>query len=312
MKLGDTMKRFKGKKIKKSRIKMIAFLFLVALAFGLSLSYFSHLLQKEEVLEFLIESTLFTEKNEPKKKSTSLLDFLLDYTIGKKQEVESFTEEDVMSNFVEDPKPEENKSEKPLVYIYNTHQGEGYGGGVLQEHDITPTVMMAAFRLREELNKRGVPTIVETTSIGDIINANGWGYTATYRVSRMLMEQAKEKNPTLTYFIDFHRDAIPYESSILRTDTKTYAKIMFVIGSDHENAGENIEFATQISDTLNRHVRGISRGLYYIGNREVNGVYNQDFSPKTLLFEVGANYNKISEVNNTVVVLADVLKEIVG
>jgi len=87
---------------------------------------------------------------------------------------------------------------------------------------------------------------------------------------------------------------------------------MFVIGSDHENASSNIEFATLISDTLNQKVNGISRGLYYIGNREVNGVYNQDFSPKTLLFEVGANYNKISEVNNTVSVLADALKEIIG
>jgi len=306
------MKRFKGKKIRTKRIKIFLFFLVVAITFGFSLSYFSHLLQKEEVLEFLIESTLFSEKNIDKKKSTSLLDFLLDYTIGKKKDIDHYTLDDVMGNFMEDPTPEENKSEKPLVYIYSTHQGEGYGGGVLQEHDITPTVMMASFRLREELNKRGIPTIVETTSISDIINANGWGYTATYRVSRMLMEQAKEKNPSLTYFIDFHRDAIPYESSILRTDDKTYAKIMFVIGSDHENASSNIEFATLISDTLNQKVNGISRGLYYIGNREVNGVYNQDFSPKTLLFEVGANYNKISEVNNTVSVLADALKEIIG
>jgi len=125
------------------------------------------------------------------------------------------------------------------------------------------------------------------------------------------MESAKEKYPSLEYFIDFHRDAIPYESSILRTEAKTYAKIMFVIGSDHEMASENIALATKISDLLNARVPGISRGLYYIGNREVNGVYNQDFSPKTLLFEVGANYNKIGEVNHTVSVLAEALKELI-
>jgi len=308
------MKRFKGRKRpNRKRFKILFFLTCIAFSFAFCLSYFSHLLRKEEVLEFLIESTLLEEKNTIKQKSTSIFDFLLDYTIGKKkQEDNHFTLEDVMGSYVEDPTPEENQSKSPVVYIYSTHQGEGYGGGVLHEHDITPTVMMASFKLREELNKRGIPTIVETTSISDIINANGWNYYDTYRVSRMLMENAKQENPTLEYFIDFHRDAIPYESSILRTSEKTYAKIMFVIGSDHEAANQNIEWATRISDTLNSKVNGISRGLYYIGNREVNGVYNQDFSPKTLLFEVGANYNRISEVNNTIEVLADTLKELIG
>ncbi len=306
------MKRFKGKKSYR-RIKMVFLLFIITLSFGLSLSYFSSLLQKEEVLEFLLETTLFQDGNKKKKKSLSIYDFLLDYTIGKKEmEDNHFSVDDIVEEYTEDPKPEENMSKEPIVYIYSTHQGEGYGGGVFAEHDITPTVMMASYRLREELNKKGIPTLVETTSISDIIKTNGWDYNSTYRVSRMLMENAKASHPTLEYFIDFHRDAIPYQSSIIEYNEKVYAKIMFVIGTDHENSQENINLATQISDLLNKRVPGISRGLYYIGNREVNGVYNQDFSPKALLFEVGANYNKISEVNNTVMVLADALKEVIG
>jgi len=304
------MKQFRGRKLKKNRLKSIFFLVIFVTIASISLSYCSSFFKKEEVIEFLIQSTLFHDSNIQSKKSTSLLDFLLDYTIGKKK-IEHFTLEEI-EGAIDDPHPEENKSEKPIVYIYNTHQGEGYGGGVLNEHDVLPTVMHASFRLREELNKRGISTIVETTSISDVIKTNGWDYNSTYRVSRMLMESAKEKYPSLEYFIDFHRDAIPYESSILRTEAKTYAKIMFVIGSDHEMASENIALATKISDLLNARVPGISRGLYYIGNREVNGVYNQDFSPKTLLFEVGANYNKIGEVNHTVSVLAEALKELIG
>jgi len=39
----------------------------------------------------------------------------------------------------------------------------------------------------------------------------------------------------------------------------------------------------------------------------VNGVYNQDFSPDAILIEVGGQYNNISEVNNTLKVLAKIL-----
>ena len=47
------------------------------------------------------------------------------------------------------------------------------------------------------------------------------------------------------------------------------------------------------------------------GGSGVNGIYNQDFSPNTLLIELGGQYNSINEVNNTVLVLAEVLKEVI-
>ena len=48
------------------------------------------------------------------------------------------------------------------------------------------------------------------------------------------------------------------------------------------------------------------------GGAGVNGIYNQDFSPNTLLIEIGGQYNSISEVNNTVEVLAEVLNEVIN
>ena len=39
----------------------------------------------------------------------------------------------------------------------------------------------------------------------------------------------------------------------------------------------------------------------------MNGVYNQDLSPKSILIELGGQYNEIEELNNTIKVLAKVI-----
>jgi len=113
------MKQFRGRKLKKNRLKSIFFLVIFVTIASISLSYCSSFFKKEEVIEFLIQSTLFHDSNIQSKKSTSLLDFLLDYTIGKKK-IEHFTLEEI-EGAIDDPHPEENKSEKPIVYIYNTY-----------------------------------------------------------------------------------------------------------------------------------------------------------------------------------------------
>ena len=211
---------------------------------------------------------------------------------------------------LKNPAPEENK-ENPLIYLYNTHQGEEYNGGILSEHDIVPTVMMATYSLREQLNKYSLNTIVETNQISEILKINNWNYASSYKASRLLMTSAYEKNPSLQYFIDVHRDAIPYESSIITHENKVYAKVLFVVGEDYDKYLANLSLAEKLSNALNQKVPKISRGIMKKGGSGVNGIYNQDFSPNTLLIELGGQYNSINEVNNTVLVLAEVLKEVI-
>ena len=126
------------------------------------------------------------------------------------------------------------------------------------------------------------------------------------------MTDALEKNGTLEYFFDIHRDSIPYESSVITYEGTTYAKILFVIGTDHENYEQNLLLAEKLNTILNQKVPNITRGIIKKGGSGVNGIYNQDFSPNTLLFEIGGSYNKISEVTNTIHILAVSLKEMIG
>ncbi len=303
-------RRFKSKK-RKQRQKTVTFLIIAIFAFALSLSFFSSLFQKKEVLDFFLNTSLFP--NQKKMENNTFIDFLLDYTIGRQERIsdEIYDGSKSIQEYTPDPAPEENKS-FPIIYLYNTHQGEEYYQEKTFDYQVTPTVMLAAYKLREELNKKGLNTIVETNPISEVLKINNWNYASSYKASRLLMEDAKEKNPTLKYYIDLHRDAISYENSILTVENKTYAKILFVIGTDHDHYEENLKFATMLDEKLNAKVKGISRGIIKKGGKGVNGIYNQDFSSETLLFEIGGEYNKMNEVSNTLCILAEVLKEWIG
>ena len=51
----------------------------------------------------------------------------------------------------------------------------------------------------------------------------------------------------------------------------------------------------------------LSRGIYKKSGVGVNGIYNQDYSKYVFLFEIGGVENNISEVNNTIKALSEVL-----
>ncbi len=304
-------KRFKGKRKKAVRFHVYFICFFVILSFAFFLSYFSSFFSKESVLTFMLNTNLFSSKHQEHQEQ-DIFDFLLDYTIGRQELTEDEYDGSLSpQEYTPDPTPEENK-ENPVIYLYNSHQGEEYTGDTLDSHDVVPTVMLANYRLREELNLLGLNTIVETNPITEVLTANGWNYASSYAASKLLMQDALEKNSTLEYFFDIHRDSISYESSVTTYEGKTYAKILFVIGTDHENYEQNLTFAEKLNTILNQKVPNLTRGIIKKGGDGVNGIYNQDFSPNTLLFEIGGTYNKISEVTNTVHVLAESLKELIG
>ena len=302
------MKMAKKFKTRKKRRRILWPLILLICSFSFFLSYFSHLFTTDAFIDFLLKSML---KPSNFKENTSVLDYLLNYTIGQNETVDEVYDGKISSlEYMEDPSPKENK-ENPVVYLYNTHQGEEYSNAGLPSHDVTPTVMMAGYKLREELNKEGIKTIMETTPLKEVLRLNGWNYASSYKASHYLLKNAYAKNPPLKYYLDIHRDSISYEASTLNYQDKNYAKILFVIGTDHDNYKENLGLAEKISTKLNERLPSISRGILKKGGKGVNGIYNQNFSNQTLLLEIGGPYNKIEEVTNTIHVLAKVLKDVI-
>lgn len=257
-------------------------------------------------IDFLVKDT-FSNYNLNDIKRLSSTEFLLKYSFGI-EKVNTGTNVDIVTPVIKD-KEEKNTNSKPKVYIFNTHQTEGYNSNFLEAFNINNTVYLASHILGEYLSDLGVATIVEENSIIDVLNTNGWKYGYSYRASRILLENAYKKNPSLDFFIDLHRDAAPYDRTVTVIDGKKYAKILFVVGLEHENYEPNLQLAKKLNEKIKKIAPTLSRGVLEKKGPGVNGKYNQDFNKNTILIEVGGQYNYIEEVNNTLKIIAKVIYE---
>ena len=205
----------------------------------------------------------------------------------------------------------ETKKENPTIYIYNTHQTEEYKPTSYLEYSVNPNVLMASYILEEQLSRKGHVVLVEEESVSRLRTTLGLNYAGSYKVTRSMMENAKKNNPTLKYYIDLHRDSLTRDKTTLTVDGKSYAKILFIVGLENSNYQENLDFTNKISDLLNQKVKGLSKGIYKKEGPLVNGVYNQDFSNRVILIELGGNENTIDEVYRSLIVLGEVLDEVI-
>lgn len=205
-----------------------------------------------------------------------------------------------------------NKESSPLIYIYNSHQTEEYTPSSFVEYSVMPTVQMNNYILEEKFEEKNYQTMVEEQSIKQILNEHGWNYAGSYDASRLLLEQAKNNYPSLKYFIDVHRDSLPKERTTVTIDNKNYASILFLIGLENPSYQENLSFTEKINEKLNEKYPSLSKGIYKKEGEGVNGVYNQDFSPYTILVEMGGPDNTIDEVLNTSLAFAECFLEVIS
>lgn len=213
-----------------------------------------------------------------------------------------------VSSYIEDPNPVDINN--PLIYIYNSHQLENYNSTNLDIYGITPNVMMASYLLKEKLNKRGISTIVEDTNLTEFLSINGWDHSNSYKASRIFILDKKNMYPSIKYFIDIHRDSVSNTTVII--DGKKYAKILFVVGLEHDNYKENLKTAERANNLVNKYYKGLSKGILKKEGEGVDGIYNQDISPNSILIEVGGISNNIDDVLNTTEALASVINYLVN
>ncbi len=307
-------KKFKSKRKLKFRYKI---LFSMSIVF-VSFIYIFHLLynkflvkiDNEMLINHLVDYNLNTKKTNNvfyDIVNLNSTNFLLKYTLG----VDTIREDEeeivsgVEAGYIEDPY--DVKVKEPILYIYNTHQTEGYQKSNNASYNITPSVLMASYILRESLNDLGIPSMVETNDIAELLRVHSWKYSYSYAASKILLEDAIRKNPSLVYFIDLHRDSMSYDITTTTIEDKKYAKVLFVIGKDHPNYEKNLKMAEAINDYIKNVNPKLTRGISQKGGSGVNGIYNQNISPNAILIELGGQYNNITEINNTLSILADAI-----
>lgn len=328
-------KHFKAKKkFSNKKMKRIIYGSLILLIAFFTFNYVGHLkfaTNNEEFVKYLLEdSNHFKEYNSYLKrgiykvskmltgidtsKPVSLLENEFLYKNKKDTSTTQITydqNKDKTENKVEtqnpQPTPEANVK-KPFIYIYSTHQTEGYNAENLKDFNISPDVMMASYLLKDRLEKLGATVLIEERRMSDYLKQHNLNYDHSYTASRYYLEDTLKNHQNIDLIIDLHRDALAKNLSTTTIENKNYAKILFVLGGKPHTYPSNLALVTQLNNSIKTKYPTLSRGLLI---RDTS-VYNQDVSGHSILLELGGNENTVEEVMNTVEAIAPFIYGIAG
>ena len=303
-------KRFKSRK-KLNNLKKIIYLIFILIGFFLSYLYFYYkvrnVISSEDYLNYLLKVGFNKQIDSSYIKSSLLSNATFDNTSVTENNNDDTSQITDKSNT-----KEVSNSTKPIIYIYSTHDTEGYASSYFNIYNIKPDVKIASYYLQEKLSDLGLNTIVEKRMIKDALNKNNWVYKDSYKASRIYLENTYQNNTSLKYFIDLHRDSSLKSKTTTTIDGKSYARVMFLVGLEHDNYNANLKVATDINNLIKAKYPSLTRGIYKKSGPGVNGIYNQDFNSNCILIELGGQYNTMLEVSNTIDILAKILYDYIG
>lgn len=197
-------------------------------------------------------------------------------------------------------------SEEVQVLLYHTHNAETYlpSAGVSKVSGQNGGVVQAAQVFQQALQQNyGIRTIHNTT-LHDYPNWN-----KSYQNSLSSVQQLLKVNPEVQAVFDIHRDA-GFTSKAPTTATingKKAARIMLVIGANHDNWKENLAFAQALEEACDRLYPGLLRDKMHI---KETGRYNQQVHPHAVLLEIGSDLNTQEEADYAMECFAQVVYEV--
>lgn len=318
IKLGDTMSRkFKPKRRFNNIFKYILILIIILfiyILFSLVLSIPNINIADDLFIEYLLDDSgiYMNSKSDYRDFSNVLinnfyrLDFNNPISILKTSSyyMDSANDRYVYKNIENDDISFQFVNSGPLVYIYNTHPLESF---INDKEKVNPTIFDMAGILKKRLESIGVTTLLEEKDATSYLKQYNLNYNQSYQATRSFLNDVLKKYDGIKLFIDLHRDGVDYKYSVTTIDDKNYAKVMFVIGGGQSNYQYTKDTANRINNILKEKYPTISRGLY----EHKTSVFNQDLAKNMVLIELGGNNNKVSEVLNTIDILADAIKEYV-
>ncbi|PAE13635.1 hypothetical protein CHI02_03735 [Niallia circulans] len=243
---------------------------------------------------------------------------------------ESTPSEELMKNPKEVDEEKVEKEEKPsdnkapvttpknkTVLVYNTHNLEAYlpllknaNENEAVSSDERANVVGLSNKLSSLLQDEGIGVQLDKTNINQKLLDRGWNFFSSYAVSKEVVETAVSENKHINYLIDIHRDSARKKTTSAKINGKNYAKLLFIIGNANKGYEKNQEFAKKLHAELQKKYPGISRGVFLKGKEEGNGVYNQNFSDRAILLEVGGIDNTQGELNRSIAAFADVFSKV--
>ncbi|MFH5182739.1 stage II sporulation protein P [Paenibacillus sp. TAB 01] len=203
---------------------------------------------------------------------------------------------------------------KNVAFIYQSHNQESYLPdlpGVKdpdKAYDPKKNVTLVGLRLAQKLEEEGIGAVHSDKNYPAI--EKNFNYYYSYKYSLKTLQEASASHPDLKFYFDIHRDSQRREKTTMHLNGKDYAQVYFIVGGKNPDWKENEHFASQIHEALDSKYPGISKGMFAKA-AEGNGVYNQNFSPNSVLIEVGGVDNSLEECYRTVDLLAEAIAEVV-
>lgn len=197
-------------------------------------------------------------------------------------------------------------SEQTQVLLYHTHNAETYlpTAGVSKVTGENGGVAQAAQLFQKALQQKYGIRTVHSTELHDYPNWN-----RAYQNSLATAQQLIKANPDVKAVFDVHRDA-GFSSKQPTTTTingKSAARIMLVIGANHDNWKANLAFARQLEAKCNELYPGLLRDNIHI---KETGRYNQQVHPRAVLLEIGSDLNTQEEADYAMECFAQVVYEV--
>lgn len=193
--------------------------------------------------------------------------------------------------------------DEPLVLIIHTHGTEAFApeGAVSQppestqrSTDINENIVAVGSVMAELLNEAGIPTI-HCEIMHDLES-----YQNSYNYAADTIQKYLRQYPSIQYVFDVHRDAIirtggDIVKPVSLIDGKVAAQVMLLVGTnekgaDHPDWNENMTVAVNLQDKLTRSYANFARPINIRG-----ASFNEQFTPGSLLIEIGSSGNTLSE-----------------
>lgn len=206
------------------------------------------------------------------------------------------------------------KSDEPQILIYHIHGSEAYRGS--RKGRKSDTVIGVGDVLTKRLEQKNIK-VVHDRNIYDVKNGKEERSKA-YNYAATAIEKNLKKYPSIQVVIDLHRDGVNESTKLVtRQNGKRMAQIMFFNGMSrtatngnikylkNPNKQTNLAFSLQLQAQAALKYPGFTRKIYVKGYR-----YNLHYRGRSLLVEVGAQNNTLSEAKASMSLLAELLNNV--
>ncbi|MEN6568152.1 MAG: stage II sporulation protein P [Veillonellales bacterium] len=190
--------------------------------------------------------------------------------------------------------PAQAAPSRPIIAVYHTHTDESYiptdGKASISGRG---SIMLVGDALTSRLAELGFQTIHDKT-LHEPHDANAY-----QRSRRTFLKLLKQQPATL---FDLHRDSAPVAFYQTTINGQTAAKILLVVGQQNQNQATTLDYAKRIKAAADARYKSLIRGIFI-----ARGNYNQDLNPRSMLLEIGTQYNTLQAAAYSATLFADVV-----